>query len=332
MRNLLIAVLLLAASLPSQATTLKIATIAPEGSGWMKAMRASAAEIAERTDGRVKIKYYGGGIKGNDAQVLSQIRIGNLQGGAVTPAALINQYPDLNLYGLPMVFDSEEEAAFVRSRLDDKLIAGLEKEGWVAFGFAAGGFSVLMSNKPVRTFDDLKGKKIWIPEGDGMSMQAMKALSLSPVPLPLMDVLTGLQTGLIDIVPMSPIGALVLQWHTKLKYVTELPLMYTYGFMVVQKRAFDKLSDEDQAVVREVMDRTYRELDEQNLVDNREAFQALLNAGLEISDVDRDEYDKTRDALKASTEDLRGSGLYTPELYDEMLGYIEEFRSEHTGE
>ncbi len=255
----------------ANAATLKIATVTPEGSQWMKEMRASSKEIKERTEGRVDIKYYGGGVMGNDAKVLGRIRIGALQGGAFTPSALSSIYPDLNLYGLPMVFDSEEEAAFVRGRLDEKLEQGLEEAGFVNFGFAAGGFAVVMSNIPVTSLDDLKGKRIWVPEGDLISYASMEAMSLSPVTLPLTDVLTGLQTGLIDIVAISPIGALVLQWHTKVKYMTELPLAYTLGFMAIDRKAFNKLSDEDQAVVREVMERTYDNFNEVNLVDNRGA-------------------------------------------------------------
>jgi TRAP-type C4-dicarboxylate transport system substrate-binding protein len=328
MKKLLITLLIVLFSLPLQAETLKIATVTPEGSQWMKDMRASAKEIEERTEGRVKVKYYGGGVMGNDQKVLSRIRLRSLQGGAFTPSALVSQYADLNLYGLPMVFDSEEEAAYARSRLDAQLSAGLEEAGWVNFGFAAGGFANLMSNTPITTLDDLKGKKVWIPEGDDISRESMEALSLTPVSLPLTDVLTGLQTGLIDIVAMSPVGALVLQWHTKVKYVTEIPLVYTLGFMAVDKRAFDKISDADQAIVREIMERTYRNFDEQNLVDNREAFQALLNAGIESVAIDMNEYAKVRDALMKSNRQLGQQGAFTLELYDEMLRYVEEYRSE----
>ena len=328
MKKLLITLLLVLFSLPLQAETLKIATVTPEGSQWMQDMRASAKEIQERTEGRVKVKYYGGGVMGNDQKVLSRIRLRSLQGGAFTPSALVSQYSDLNLYGLPMVFDSEEEAAYVRNRLDERLSQGLEEAGWVNFGFAAGGFANLMSNTPIRTLDDLKGKKVWIPEGDDISRESMEALSLTPVSLPLTDVLTGLQTGLIDIVAMSPVGALVLQWHTKVKYVTEIPLVYTLGFMAVDKRAFDKISDADQAIVREVMERTYRNFDAQNLVDNGEAFQALLNAGIESVAIDMDEYAKVRDALQRSNRQLGQQGAFTLELYDEMLRYVEEYRSE----
>lgn len=329
MKKLFLTVLVLAISLPLHAATLKIATVTPEGSQWMNDMRAGAKEIKERTEGRVQIKYYGGGVMGNDQKVLSRIRIGSLQGGAFTPTALAAQYSGLNLYGLPMVFDSEEEASFVRSRLDSKLSAGLEEAGYVNFGFAAGGFAILMSNTPITTFDDLKGKKVWIPEGDTISRQAMEALSLSPVTLPLTDVLTGLQTGLIDIVGMSPIGALVLQWHTKIKYISDLPLMYTLGFMAVDKRAFNKLSADDQAIVREVMGKIYQNFDKQNLVDNRGARDAMLNTGIETISFELSEYQKVRDILMAKNAELGEQGEFSKELFDEMLKYVTEYRSEH---
>jgi len=310
----------------AEAATLKIATVTPEGSQWMQEMRASAKEIRERTDGRVDIKYYGGGVMGNDAKVLGRIRIGALQGGAFTPTSLSAIYPDLNLYGLPMVFDSEDEAAYVRERMDEELEAGLESAGYVNFGFAAGGFAVVMSNTPVRSLDDLRGKRIWVPEGDQISYASMEALSLSPVTLPLTDVLTGLQTGLIDIVAISPIGALVLQWHTKVKYMTELPLVYTLGFMAIQKKAFDKLSDADQAIVREVMEATYDKFDAVNLVDNRGARDALLNAGIESVDFDAAEVDRIRAALADSNRELGAEGRFSIESYEKMLTYIEEYR------
>lgn len=329
MKKILITLLVLTLSGAASATTLKIATVTPEGSQWMTDMRAGAKEIFERTDGRVQIKYYGGGIMGNDAKVLGKMRIGALQGAVFTPSALAVQYPDLNLYGLPLVFDSEEEAAYVRQRMDPKLQAGLEDAGFVNFGFASGGFAIIMSNEPVASLDDLKGQRIWVPEGDTISYEAMKAMSLAPVTLPLTDVLTGLQTGLLDIVGTSPIGALVLQWHTKVKYVTELPLVYTLGFMAIQEKAFAKLSDADQAVVREVMTRTYENFDKVNLVDNRGAMDALLNSGVETVDFDGAEIGRIRDVLAETIARMGQQGRFSEELYDEMMAFIEEYRMEN---
>ena len=327
MKKLFLIVIASLFSLPAFAVTLKIATVTPEGTQWMKDMRASAREIKERTEGRVQIKYYGGGIMGNDTKVLGRIRIGTLQGGAFTPVALAGQYPELNLYGLPLIFDSEEEAAYVRERMDDELIKGLEEAGFVSFGFATGGFAILMSNTPVDELGDLKGKKVWVPEGDTVSYDSMQALSLSPVTLPLTDVLTGLQTGLIDIVAMSPIGALVLQWHTKVKYITELPLVYTMGFMAIDKRAFDKISAADQAIFREVMEGSYRNFDQANLDDNHGARDALINSGIESVPYDESEYQSIRKVLAASNRSIGENGGFSLEMYEEMMGYIQEYRS-----
>ncbi len=329
MKKLILSILVLMLSAQAMAVTLKIATATPNGSQWMKDMRAGAAEIKERTEGRVVIKYYGGGVKGDDAKVLGQIRIRQLQGGAFTPSALAAQYSDLNLYGMPLVFDSEAEAAYVRSRMDARLQQGLEDIGFVNFGFATSGFASIMSSTPVRTLDDLKGKRVWVPEGDSISYASMQAMSLNPVTLPLTDVLTGLQTGLIDIVAIPPIAALVLQWHTKVKYITPVPLVYTLGFMAIDKKVFDKIDAADQAIVREVMAKTYQNFDKVNLVDNQGAFDALVRSGIEPTKFDDEEFVKVRDLLLESNLKLGGEGAFTLQLYEEMLGYIDEYRSEH---
>ena len=309
------------------AAVLKIATIAPEASAWMKEMRASAKEIQERTDGRVQIKYYGGGIMGNDTKVLGKIRIGSLQGGAFTPSALQKIYPEISLYSLLLTFESQEEVAYVRSRLDQTLQDGLEEAGFVSFGFATGGFALIMSNEPVSSLDDLRGKRVWVPEGDTISYTSMQALSLSPVTFPLTDVLTGLQTGLIDIVAMSPIGALILQWHTKVKFVTDLPLVYTMGFMAIDKRAFKKISADDQQLIREVMTRTYSRLNDANLGDNEEALQALLNAGIESVAIVEEEAAEIGAILRQSNRNMALQGEYSLDLYDAMMQYVQEFRA-----
>lgn len=327
MRKLGILILVMLFSGMADAAVLKIATVAPEGSDWMKQMREGATEIKERTEGRVQIKYYGGGVMGNDSKVLGKIRIGALHGGAFTPSALQQIYPEISLIGLPLNFESEEEAAYVRSRLDQTIKDGLEEAGYVSFGFAAAGFAVIMSNEPVTGLDDMKGKRVWVPEGDTISYTSMEALSLSPVTLPLTDVLTGLQTGLLDVVAMSPIGALVLQWHTKVKYVTDMPLVYTTGFMAVNKRAFNKIDSADRAIVDEVMTRIYSQFDVDNLVDNKEAMDALLNSGIKKVSVDDAEKARIRALLAESNRTMAQQGEYSLEMYDRMMQYIEEYRN-----
>lgn len=309
------------------ATTLKIATVAPEGSQWMQDMRAAAQQIGERTDARVKIKFYGGGVMGSDKKVLRKIRIGQLQGGAFTANGLADRYRDIVLYGLPMVFRSQEEADYVRERMDPILAAGLEEAGFVSFGFAGGGFAKLMGQKPVTRLEDLRGRKVWVPEGDQISYEAMKAMDLSPVVLPITDVLTGLQTGLLEYIATPPVGAVILQWYTKVKYVTAFPFAYTLGFMVIDKRAFGQLNDPDQVVVREVMTDVYRNFEEVSKTDNKKAEEALAANGLQFTELDAEMIPQWRQVVAGINERLGEEGVFSPELRRQLLEYLEEFRS-----
>lgn len=264
------------------AVNIKIATVAPEGSSWMNQMRAGAKTIAERTDDRVRIKFYGGGVMGNDKKVMRKMRIGQLHGGAFTASSLAERYPDIQLYGLPLLLRTQDEVNHVRAAMDDEIMKGMEDKGLVCLGIASGGFANIMSAKPVQTEDDLSGRKVWVPEGDLISYATMESLGLSPVTLPITDVLTGLQTGLIDIIGSSPVGALVMQWHTKVKFVTPIPVSYLYGTLVIEKKVFDKVSAADQAIVREVMAGVYANFEKENVTDDAKALDAMIKNGIEL--------------------------------------------------
>ena len=315
------------AATPLHAAVFKIATIAPEGSNWMTQMRSAGKEIQERTEGRVEVKYYGGGIMGNDKKVLRKIRIGQLHGGAFTVTALIERYPDMSIYGLPLIFRSEEEVDFVRSHIDQRLITGLEDIGFIGFGFASGGFARILSNQPVRTQADLSGRKIWVPEGDQISYRAMQAMELSPVVLPITDVLTGLQTGLLDVVATPPVGAVVLQWYTKVSYMADLPVTYAMGLLVVDEKAFNRISDADQLVFREVMERMYADFDRQNRSDNLEAEAALAANGIKTVAVDPEQAEQWRQITLEAAERMSNENLFSAELLEEVKQLLEEHRA-----
>ena len=312
----------------SASVVLKIATTSPEGSKLMKELRAGAREIQVRTNGRVRIRYYGGGIMGNDTKVLGQIRAGRLQGGVVTPAALQRIYPDLSIYGLPFLFQSEDEVVYVRKQFDERLLHGLREAGFVSFGFAATGFAVFMSTEPVRELGDLKGKRVWVFEGDTISYTSMEALSLSPVTLPFSDVLAGLRVGLIDIVLVSPIGALALQWQTGVKFIADIPLVYGMGLMAIDVNAFNKIDAADREIFTEVMTRAYCHFDKTNLIDNKEAYEALLNSGIQRVIVADHEFVRIREIVEASNRRLAELGFFSETLYEDIVDYVEDHRSQ----
>lgn len=274
---------------PLQAATLKIATLSPEGSHWMNTFRAAAEEIKTQTNGEVKIKFYPGGVMGDDQAVLKKMRIRQLHGGAMTGGSLTQFYSDSQIYSVPLRFDSLNQVNHVRQTLDPLISKGFEEGGVVTFGLAGGGFAYIMSKHPISHPEQLQGRKVWAPNTDAATVASFDAFSISPVPLPIGDVLAGLQTGLIDTVATSPVGAITLQWHTQIKFVTKVPLIYIYAVMAIDEKAFKRLSEVHQNIVREKFGSAFAAIDISNRGDNEKAMLALEEQGITIIEPDSNE-------------------------------------------
>jgi len=310
----------------AEGADIKIATLVPNQSQWMQDMRAAGKVIEERTEGRVKLKFYGGGTQGNEEKVLRKIKIGQLHGGTFTPTDFMDQYSDASLYGIPFAFRSWEEMRYVRSQMDEALESGFEDLNFVTFGFV-GSFSIVLSNVPITSHADMKGKKVWLPQGDEVSYEAMKRLQLSPVALPVTDVLTGLQTGLLDIAAIPPEVAVALQWHTRIKYFTDMPVAYAMSFLAVNKRTFERLTADDQVVVRDVLEAVYRDIDSKAAQESKNAMDALTKIGIKEVDPAEGQFAELLETMNELNHGMAHEGIFPLVLFDEMQAHLKHFRN-----
>lgn len=313
------------------ATTLKIATIAPDGTVWMKTMREAAAEIERRTDGRVKLKFYPGGVMGSERAVLRKMRFGQLDGGAFSGGSLGHIYPDVNIYGLPFVFRSLEEVDYARQRLDERVKAGFREAGYVVAGIMGNGFAYLMSKRPLRTVSDLEKAKVWMPEGDEISRVTFESGGISPIALPISDVYTALQTGMVDTVANTTAGAIAFQWHTQVNYVTELPLSYVIAVLMFSERSFDRLESGDQAIVDQVISEAADKLDRATREDNRDAREALQSQGIELLEPSAEGRAHWREVAERAIDKLERQGAVSSRMRAALRGHLADFRKEATG-
>lgn len=319
--------MLLCLSSGLQAATLKIATLSPPGSAWMVAMEAAAERIAAETEGRVALRFYPGGVMGDDTAVLRKIRFGQLQGAALTTGALQNDFTDVQLYNLPMLFNDFEEVDAMRGQFDAALLAGLEEAGWVSFGFAEAGFAYAMSKVEVATLAEARRLKVWVPTGDKGSEASLRGFGLSAVPLGIADVLPGLQTQLIDAIAAPPVGAVALQWFTQLQAVLDLPFMYVYGTLALQRKAFERLSSEDQAVLRRVLTETFVAIGAQNRADHEQAMAALKAQGLRFLTPSREARAEWVAAAAAARQEMINSGAVSAERYAALQAALRAYRA-----
>lgn len=308
MRFLILFALLLAPALARADATLKIASLAPDGSLWMKEMRAAGDEVARETAGRVSLKFYPGGVMGNDATVLRKIRLGQLQGGAFTGSELSLVYRNAQLYSLPFLFERYEQVDAVRAKVDPILVEGFRNSGFRVVAISGVGFAYLMGARPVRNREELKQARIWIPQNDRIAELTFRAGGVEPIPLPLGDVFTALQTGLVDTVGNTAAGAIALQWHTKVKHLFDLPLTYVVGYVAIDEKSFARLDPADQATLTRAFGAAAARIDAGNRKSDADARSVLEKQGVAVAAPAADEAAYWKDIGRQITEKLVADG------------------------
>jgi len=305
--------LLASTAAPAQ-QVIKIATLAPDGSSWMRELRTAAADVQKGSEGRVQVKFYPGGVMGTDSVVLRKMKLGQLQGGVLTSSELAAVYPDAAIYSLPFAFDNWTTLEKVRPQVDPLLAKGFEAHGLKMLAASNVGFAYMMSTRPLRTRADMSGIKLWVPPNDEIAQRTFKLGGVSPIPLPLGDVFTSLQTGLIDTVANTPSGAVALQWHGKLKTMVDLPLTFVVGFMVMDQRAWQKLTPADQAVVSRAFVAAGQRMDENIKRDDAAALAAMKKQGLVMTTLDADEAARWHQIGGQVIRDMEADRHFSPEM------------------
>jgi TRAP-type C4-dicarboxylate transport system substrate-binding protein len=305
---------------------IKFATLAPDGSTWMKTMRAIDAELRERTEGRVGFKFYTGGVQGDEKDVLRKIRNGQLHSGGFTGFGLGTVVPEVRVQELPFLFRDLAELDYLREQTDDLFMKLFDDAGYINLGWTDVGFVYLMSKQPIRTPEDMDKARMWVWSGDPLAELFFRAFDLSPIPLAAPDVLTSLQTGIIDAVYGSPLAAVALQWFTRIDYLTDVPITHGIGAVLVSKRALRKVSPEDVEILRQVAAPHLRALTLKTREQNVEAIEEMKKEGVEVVSVDPADRDQFYATGRGAWKDGVGE-LYPQSLLDRVVSVVEEYRA-----
>ena len=307
-------------------TTLKLATVSPEGSAWTSELRKISRFIDNDTEGRVKLKIYSGGVMGDDTAVLRKLRARQLSGAIIQTGSLNSIAPNVQLYNMPLFFQNIDEVAYVRENMDQVLMDELEEKNFVSFGFSGVGLAYAMSTSPASNVREARRLKVWAPKGDPAANSLLRSFGITPVPLTIIDVLAGMQTGLIDTVTSPPVAAIALQWHTSVKYILDVPFMYVYGVFVVDKRQFDDISVEDQAIVRKHMENAVDLAEEKGIADHKATWNVLINQGVQVVRPEADDMVEWQQLAADATEDWLDQGFVARDLYEQMLDLLTTYR------
>lgn len=313
---------------PKAANEIKIATLAPDGSTWMKTMRAIDTEVRKRTENRVGFKFFPGGVQGDEKDVIRKMRNGQIHGAAFTGFGLGSIVPEVRVLELPFMFETLDELDHVLAGTGAYYDKAFEEKGYTVLGWTDVGFVYLFTKTPVRKPADMPGAKWWIWSGDQLAEIFFKAFKITPIPLAAPDVLTSLQTGVVDAVYSSPLACVALQWFTRVKFMSDIPVTHGVSAVVVSRKALDGVSDADMAVIREVSRRHLAELTARTRVQNNEAIEEIKKEGVQMVAVDAATRKEFADRGRAAWADGVGT-LYSQELLDRVKGMLAEYRKTH---
>ena len=311
---------------PAFAVRIKIATKAPENFKSSRIVKEMTEEIEAKTDRNVRFKVYYGGVKGTGADLLLKMKSGEIQGGEFTAGEASSVASDLQVLNIPLTFNNYEEVDFVLDKLGPYFKKELGERGYVVLGWLEVGFGYIMSVEPIASKADLQGKKVWIPQGDPIGRAAFEAMGVPPIPMTISDVMVALQTGQIDTVANSFVGAIALQWYTRVKYITDIPLLYIYGLLMITKDAYDSIPAPYVQTVDEIVSRTFEELKKDIRKSNLESRQTLKNEGIQFVPVSAAQVQELKEIMTGVKKELAGKE-FRGEALQRMQELLKEYRS-----
>lgn len=300
---------------------LKFATIAPEGSTWMNTMEEMNQEIQKLSEGRLKIRFYPGAIMGDELDVLRKMRINQLHGGGFSGVGMGEIVPDVRVLDLPFIFADSKEVEFVLSKMYDRFATDFRTKGYELMGWAEVGFVRVFSRRPVKSFEDLRKVKMWVWQDDPVASSIFKGMGISTVPLAIPDVMTSLQVGIIDTFYSPPLGAIALQWYTKVQYMMSFPITHSTGSVLISKNYYDKLPPDLQKILRDQFAKYLKILNDRTAKDNEDAVETLKKSKIEIVTPSQESLKEFVSVSEKARTDLAGK-IYSAQALEELNSLI----------
>lgn len=312
----------------SKTYELKFATLAPAGTTWVNLLEEWADKVKQESNGRLVFKIYPGGVQGDEPDVLKKIRFGQLHGGAFTGYGIGRIFSPARVLELPFLFENIHEIDYVREQLMPEIKQGYRDNGYEMLGWMEVGYVYFFSKEPIRSLEDLNKARLWYWQGDPLGKAFFDASGLSPVPLSIIDVYTSLSTGMIDTVYAPPLGALALQWFSRTKFITNVPMANGIGSLVVSRRFFQGLPQDLQLLLKRTGHETGVKLVTATRHDNEEALAVLQEHGLVLVEGDADLLgDEIKAISDKAGQTLVDNGYIPAALISRVRELIRQYRS-----
>ncbi|MDB4967106.1 MAG: putative periplasmic C4-dicarboxylate binding protein DctP [Myxococcales bacterium] len=322
----------LAGGARAEPVTLRVATAAPDGTAWARIMRAMARDLGAESHGEMAIKYYFGGIAGDEVQTLERMKRGQLDAVFSGGMLCMKLSPSMRALRLLGLFQSREEAMYVLGRLRPTIDREFAEHGFRNMAEASLGSDMLFSRAPVTSMAELKKTRFWYWNLDEAMQKQLQALGTAAVGLPLEEAGRAYDESRIDGFLAVPVAALANQWSAKTRYLSELRLGFLPGCMVMTNSAFDALPIESRGALMLATGKMQAAIEEMGRTQDAALLGGLFERqGLKKVALSASFASEFFEAARTARDALRNK-LIPGELIDRITGWVADYRAEYSGQ
>src|SRR5260370_12549861 len=328
MLRLVFAVLLCSTMLPGQTTVIRMGTLVPKDSRWHEILLQMGEEWKKASGGKVELKIYPGGEQGDEPSMVQKVRIKKLQAVALSGAGLSGIDAAVSALPIPMMLSSYEELDYVRDHIADRLEKGMAQRGFIVLNWGDAGWVHFFTKQPAVHPDDIRKLKLCVLQGDNSTFELYKINGFRPVSLAATDILTGLQTGLIDAFQSPPLVALSNQWFGGAKNMLDIPFAQLVGATVISKDVWDKVPAPVQKEMMQSARAAGVSLREEIRHAEASSIPLMQQFGLNVVHADAKAIAEWRQLSEAIWPKLRGT-MVPADLFDDVKRLRDEYRKAH---
>ena len=239
----------------SQATAaepikIKLATLAPEGSAWHELLKDLAADWAQASGGRVELRIFPGGVAGDEPVVMKKMGINNYQAALISSHGLSTIDKSLRTFTVPRLIRTNEELEKSLDIMAPEMEKRLEAKGYEVLFWADAGWVKFFVTTPEPTIESVRKNRLFSWAGDEEGLVLWKKAGFTVVPLPATELVTSLQTKMVNAFDAVPYYALATQAYRHTPYMIDMNWAPLPGALIMTKVSWDKIPDDLKPVLK----------------------------------------------------------------------------------
>jgi len=326
------AALALAMTIPTRAQApaplnIKVGTLAPEGTPWYDVIQEVGAKWKKASGGTISLTIFGGGVQGDEADMVRKMRIGQLQMGAFTSVGLETITKEMSALWIPLLFQNYDELDYVRSKLDARLEKALGDKGFVVLNWGDAGWVKYFAKKPIPDLKALQELKLFTWAGSSQSEEMYKDAGFKIVPLAATDILMNLQRNMIEAFPAPATAALANQWFGLAKNMMDIKFAPIVGATIITKAAWDKIDPSLRPTLLTLARETGAKFTPKIRGLETEAIDAMVKRGLQIQKLTPQAEAEWQQTAEKFYPKIRGT-IVPADLFDEVRRLVVEYRAQ----